>query len=79
MKKDLEGEVKINGESYLEFVIFQKRTEYQTASSVVGAITTKGIRRSCVVQMGPDNNIYKIVSDLNHLRQREDLLQSLVG
>ena len=32
VKKDLEGEVEINGESYLEFSSAKKRTEYQAAA-----------------------------------------------
>lgn len=66
VKKDLEGEVEINGESYLEFSSAKKRTEYQTVSSVVGAITTKGIQNIlCCTNGTRIDNIYKIISDLN--------------
>jgi len=67
VQKDLEGEVNINGEIYLEFSSAKKRTEYQTVSSVVGAIMTKGIHNIlCCTNRTRVNNIHKIIQELNH-------------
>ena len=66
VQKDLEGKVDINGEIYLEFSSAKKRTEYQTVSSVIGAIMTKGIHNIlCCTNRTRVNNIEKIIQELN--------------